>query len=42
MITTTGSLTKNDHPPDGRKPRLLTATPDDIPALAELALTGAA
>jgi hypothetical protein len=28
--------------PDGCKPRLLTATPDNVPALAELALTGAA
>lgn len=38
----TGTLNDAGDLPDGCKPRLLTATPDDVPALAELALVGAA
>ena len=37
-----GTLNDAGGLPDGCKPRLLTATGDDVPALAELALTGAA
>jgi hypothetical protein len=43
MVTMrTGTLNDAGALPDGCKPRLLTATGDDVPALAELALTGAA
>jgi hypothetical protein len=43
MVTMrTGTLNDAGDLPDDCKPRLLTATPDDVPALAELALTGAA
>jgi hypothetical protein len=43
MVTMrTGTLNDAGDLPDGCKPRLLTAAPDDVPALAELALTGAA
>jgi hypothetical protein len=43
MVTMrTGTLNDAGDLPDGCKPRLLTATPDDVPALAELALTGTA
>lgn len=43
MVTMrTGTLNDAGNLPEGCKPQLLTATPDDTPALAELALTGAA
>jgi hypothetical protein len=43
MVTMrTGTLNDAGDLPDGCKPRLLTAAPDDVPTLAELALTGAA
>jgi hypothetical protein len=43
MVTMrTGTLNDACGLPDGWEPRLITAGPDDIPALAELALTGTA
>jgi hypothetical protein len=42
VMMRTGTLNDAVELPDGCKPMPLAATPDDIPALAELALTGAA